>query len=56
MKKRTKKDFSKDLENTARQMMLVNSVSTLIKLVLRTIMRNMNVEHVGIFPQCATVR
>lgn len=44
-----KKDFRKDLEKTARQMILIRRVDTLIKLVLRTIMRNINVSHAGVF-------
>src|SRR3989339_573048 len=44
-----RKDFRKDLEKTARQMILIRRVDTLIKLVLRTIMRNINVCHAGIF-------
>ncbi|MCM8824047.1 MAG: HD domain-containing protein [Candidatus Omnitrophica bacterium] len=44
-----KKDYRKDLEVAARQMILVRRVDTLIRLILRTIMRNMKVNHAGIF-------
>ncbi|MBN1621562.1 MAG: HD domain-containing protein [Endomicrobiales bacterium] len=42
-------NYRKALEKTARQMILVHRVNTLIKLVLRTIMRNIKVGHSGIF-------
>lgn len=43
-----KRDYRKDLEKAARQMILVRRVDTLSKLILRTIMRNVNVKHAGI--------
>jgi len=44
-----KRDYRHDLEKTARQMILVHRVDTLIRLILRTIMRNIRVKHAGIF-------
>ena len=44
-----RKDYRHDLEKTARQMILVHRVDTLIRLILRTIMRNIKVKHSGIF-------
>jgi len=44
-----KKDYRHDLEKAARQMILVHRIDTLIRLILRTIMRNIPVKHVGIF-------
>jgi HD-GYP domain-containing protein (c-di-GMP phosphodiesterase class II) len=44
-----KRDFHKDLESAARQMILIHRVDTLIRLILRTIMKNIAVEHTGIF-------
>jgi putative nucleotidyltransferase with HDIG domain len=44
-----RKDFRKDLEKAARQMILVRRVETLTRLILRTITRNIRVRHAGIF-------
>jgi HD-GYP domain-containing protein (c-di-GMP phosphodiesterase class II) len=44
-----KKDYRKELEKAAKQMILVHRVDTLIKLILRTIIRNLKVKHAGIF-------
>jgi len=44
-----KRDYRHDLEKTARQMILVHRVDTLIRLILRTIMKNIRVKHSGIF-------
>ena len=42
-----KPDYKKELELAAKQMILVHRMDTLIKLILRTIIRNLNVGHVG---------
>jgi HD-GYP domain-containing protein (c-di-GMP phosphodiesterase class II) len=44
-----KKDYRKELEKAAKQMILVHRVDTLIRLILRTIIRNLKVKHAGIF-------
>jgi len=44
-----KRDYRYDLEKTARQMIRVHRVDTLIRLILRTIMKNIKVKHSGIF-------
>lgn len=44
-----RKDYRKHLEVAARQMILVRRVDTLIRLILRTILRTIQVEHAGIF-------
>jgi putative nucleotidyltransferase with HDIG domain len=44
-----KRDYRKHLENAARQMILVHRVDTLARLIVRTIVRNIHVEHAGIF-------
>ena len=44
-----KRDYKSDLEKAARQMILVRRVDTLIRLILRTIMRSIRVNHAGIF-------
>ncbi len=44
-----RRDYRHDLEKAARQMILVHRVDTLIRLILRTIMRNIKVKHAGIF-------
>ncbi len=41
--------YRKELEKAARQMILVHRVDTLIKLIIRTVIRNLKVSHVGIF-------
>ena len=46
---RMHRDYRKDLENAARQMILVHRVDTLTRLILRTIMRNIRVRHAGMF-------
>ena len=47
MAKLKRKDFRKELETAAKQMILVHRMDTLIRLVLRTIVRTLNVEHAG---------
>ncbi len=42
-------DYKKQLEDAARQMILVHRVDTLERLILRTILRNLRVSHTGIF-------
>ncbi|HBU70284.1 MAG TPA: hypothetical protein DEE98_07895 [Elusimicrobia bacterium] len=44
-----KKDYRKELEIAARQMILVHNADVLIKLILKTILRSINVNHAGIF-------
>jgi len=44
-----KKDYRKELEGAARQMIRIHRVDTLIKLILRTIIKNLRVHHAGIF-------
>jgi HD-GYP domain-containing protein (c-di-GMP phosphodiesterase class II) len=44
-----KPNYRKDLEKAAKQMILIHKVDTLIKLILRTIVRNLKVKHAGIF-------
>jgi HD-GYP domain-containing protein (c-di-GMP phosphodiesterase class II) len=44
-----KRDYRKQLENAARQMILIHRVDTLARLILRTIVRNIHVDHAGIF-------
>jgi len=44
-----KKNYTKDLEKAARQMILVRRVDTLARLIVRTIIRNIHVKHAGIF-------
>lgn len=44
-----RKDYRRDLEKAARQMILVHRVDTLSRLIVRTIMRNVRVKHAGIF-------
>ncbi|MDD4294393.1 MAG: HD domain-containing protein [Candidatus Omnitrophica bacterium] len=41
--------YRKELEKTARQMILIHKAETLIRLILRTIVRNIHVKHAGIF-------
>jgi len=40
-------DYRRELEAAAKQMILIHRIDTLIKLILRTIIRNLNVKHVG---------
>jgi HD-GYP domain-containing protein (c-di-GMP phosphodiesterase class II) len=42
-------NYRKDLEQAARQMILIHRADTLIKLILRTIVRAVGVRHAGIF-------
>ncbi|MHB9154415.1 MAG: HD domain-containing phosphohydrolase [Endomicrobiales bacterium] len=44
-----RKDYRKDLEKAAHQMILVHRVDTLARLIVRTILRNLRVKHAGIF-------
>lgn len=44
-----KKDYRRELERAARQMILVRRTEVLIKLILRTILRNIGVNHAGVF-------
>lgn len=44
---RKKPDYRKDVERAARQMILVHRVDTLIKLILRTILRTLSTKHAG---------
>ena len=48
MIKRAKIDYRGDLEKAAKQMILIHRVDTLIKLILRTIIRNLKVTHAGL--------
>lgn len=41
--------YRKELEKAARQMILIHRTDTLIKLILRTVIRSLRVSHVGIF-------
>ncbi|UCC94631.1 MAG: HD-GYP domain-containing protein [Candidatus Omnitrophota bacterium] len=41
-------DYRRQLEKAARQMILIHRASTLIKLILRTILRNIKVTHAGL--------
>ena len=40
-------DYKKDLEKAAKQMILIHRVDTLIGLILRTIIKNLDVDHAG---------
>ncbi len=40
-------DYRKDLEKAARQMILIHRVDTLIRLILRSIIKNVRVKHAG---------
>lgn len=40
-------DYRKELEKSARQMILVRRVDTLVKLILRSIVRNLKIKHAG---------
>ena len=42
-------DYRKELEKAARQMILIHDVKILSRLILRTVVRNLKVEHAGIF-------
>lgn len=44
-----KKDYRKILEDAARQMILIHSAETLIRLILRMIVKGIKVQHAGIF-------
>jgi HD-GYP domain-containing protein (c-di-GMP phosphodiesterase class II) len=46
-KTRKKPDYRKELETAAKQMILIHRMDTLIRLILRTIIRNLDVKHVG---------
>ncbi len=41
--------YRKELERAARQMILIHRTETLIKLIIRTIIKNLRVSHAGIF-------
>ncbi|MCD6229151.1 MAG: HD domain-containing protein [Candidatus Omnitrophica bacterium] len=41
--------YRKELEKAARQMILIHRTETLIKLIIRTIIKNLRVSHAGIF-------
>ena len=43
-----KLDYKKELEKAAKQTLLVRRIDTLIKLILRTIVRDLKVKHAGI--------
>ncbi len=45
----SKPDYKKQLEDAARQMILIHRVDTLSRLILRTILRSLKVSHAGIF-------
>jgi len=47
MRKEARLDYRKELEKAAKQMILIHRVDTLIRLVLRTIIRNLRVRHAG---------
>ena len=47
MAKRQLLNYKKDLEKSAKQMILIHRVDTLIRLILRTIIRNLKVDHAG---------
>ncbi len=47
MAQKRKPDYRKHLEQAAKQMILVRRVDTLIKLILRSIINNLKVEHAG---------
>lgn len=49
LSRRIKIDYHADLEKAARQMILVHRIDTLIRLILRTIIRTIRVKHAGIF-------
>lgn len=44
-----RKDYRKDLEKAARNMILINRADTLARLIVRTIIRNLRVTHAGLF-------
>ncbi|MCF7908535.1 MAG: HD-GYP domain-containing protein [Candidatus Omnitrophica bacterium] len=48
MPKKKKPDYGKGLEQAAKQMILIRRVDTLIKLILRSIIKNIKVEHAGL--------
>ena len=41
--------YRQDLEKTARQMILIHRADTLVKLILRTIIKSVKVKHAGVF-------
>ncbi|MBU1112850.1 MAG: HD-GYP domain-containing protein [Candidatus Omnitrophica bacterium] len=47
-KKKPRHDYRRDLETAAKQMILIRRVDTLIKLILRSIIKNLKVEHAGL--------
>ena len=48
MLRKTVPNYKIDLEKAAKQMILIHRVDTLIKLILRTIIRNLRVKHAGL--------
>jgi HD-GYP domain-containing protein (c-di-GMP phosphodiesterase class II) len=48
MPKSIRPDYRKDLEEAARQMILIHRLDTLIKLILKTIIKNLEVTHAGL--------
>ena len=43
-----KLDYSRDLEKAAKQMILVHRVDTLIRMILRTILKSLKIDHAGL--------
>jgi len=41
-------DYKKELEKAAKQMILIHRPETLVKLILRTIVRTLNLEHASL--------
>ena len=46
--RKARHDYRKDLEKAAKQMILIRRVDTLIKLILRSIIKNLKVDHAGL--------
>jgi HD-GYP domain-containing protein (c-di-GMP phosphodiesterase class II) len=45
---KTPTDYKKELEKAAKQMILIHRVDTLVKIILRTIVRTLKLEHAGL--------
>lgn len=48
MPKKTQPDYRKELEKSAKQMILIHRVDTLIRIILRAMMRNLKIKHAGL--------
>ena len=48
MSKKVQPDYRKDLEKAAKRMILFHRVDTLIKMILRAMVRDLKIKHVGL--------